>query len=437
MKIMNTNNDVDLKMVKNLLDYVIFECAHLKILPSGQFYPEKHPHFFNKPPLALILRIVTNEICIVLIEKKKEISIPLEQLCRFAINEKRDIELEMKENFRKFFYEYPLGGIDSRIQIAIDPLRGFFDEIKTIVFSPYDYIEDERYRKLINEMRRLRFNKPKEISKKRIPQLDQLQEKSIKLRHNEPLDNDQITRRYSRCFNEHKQSFNQELQHTCKRRNQEQSNITDDRGNLFEKDYNLSKFVVTTQNVVKESNVTKGEFVIESVQSCNESIAEWINKTDTENIMDLPMTPSTIKPREEVITQLEKQEIMNLGYNKFESEDISVPKPIDQNEAFVDKRHGSEDEISNISFITEPQLYITFAFLIQSYAMVIPYETSLKDLINTIEQRYNIKVNPSNFYFKNAVNDRISIMDEGDWFVARFEAKEVMNNKIVLYFSQS
>ena len=85
--------------------------------------------------------------------------------------------------------------------------------------------------------------------------------------------------------------------------------------------------------------------------------------------------------------------------------------------------------------IFKSKLYITFAFLVRSYAIVIPYETSLKDLINTIEQRYNVKVNRNTFYFKNAVNDRISIMDEEDWLVARFEAKEAMNNKLVLYFS--
>jgi len=58
-------------------------------------------------------------------------------------------------------------------------------------------------------------------------------------------------------------------------------------------------------------------------------------------------------------------------------------------------------------------------------------------LINIIEQRYNIKVDLNNFYFKNAVDDKISIVDEEDWFVARFEAKEVMNNRIVLYFFQN
>jgi hypothetical protein len=99
---MNTNNNIDLKLAKSSLDYVIFECVQLKILPSRQFYPGENPRFFSKSPLALILRIITNEICIVLVEKKKEISIPLEQLCRFAINENRDIELEMKRKFRKF-----------------------------------------------------------------------------------------------------------------------------------------------------------------------------------------------------------------------------------------------------------------------------------------------------------------------------------------------
>jgi hypothetical protein len=58
--------------------------------------------------LALVLRIETNEICIVLVEKKREISIPLEQLCRFAINGKRDIELEMRRNFKKLVSKYDL-----------------------------------------------------------------------------------------------------------------------------------------------------------------------------------------------------------------------------------------------------------------------------------------------------------------------------------------
>jgi len=99
---MNTKNSVDLKAAKNLPDYVIFECAHLKILPFDRFFPEENPRFINKPPLALVLRIVTNEICIVLVDRRKEISFPLEYLCRFAINEKRDIELELKREFKKF-----------------------------------------------------------------------------------------------------------------------------------------------------------------------------------------------------------------------------------------------------------------------------------------------------------------------------------------------
>ena len=90
-----------------------------------------------------------------------------------------------------------------------------------------------------------------------------------------------------------------------------------------------------------------------------------------------------------------------------------------------------------MKLVLKAQLSITLAFLVRNYSIIIPYETSLKDLINTIEQRYNVKVNHSNFYFKNAVNDRINIVDEEDWFVARFEAKEVMNNKLVLYFSRS
>ena len=98
---MNINNSVDLKPNKHLIDYVIFECVRLKILPSGQFYPGENSRFTDKPPLALVLRIVTSEICIVLVGKKREISIPLEQLCRFSINEKRDIELEVRRNFKK------------------------------------------------------------------------------------------------------------------------------------------------------------------------------------------------------------------------------------------------------------------------------------------------------------------------------------------------
>ena len=99
---MNTNNIMDLKPAKHSPDYVIFECSYLKILPSGQFYPEEISRSTDKFPLALILRIETREICIVMIENRKEISISLEQLCGFAINEKRDIKLEMKKNSRQF-----------------------------------------------------------------------------------------------------------------------------------------------------------------------------------------------------------------------------------------------------------------------------------------------------------------------------------------------
>ncbi|GBC08142.1 hypothetical protein RclHR1_07920017 [Rhizophagus clarus] len=396
---MNLNNSVDLKVAKRLTDYVIFECAHLKILPSGKFYPGENSCFLNKPSLALILRITTNEICIVLIEKKKEISIPLEQLCRFVINEKRDIELEMRRKFRKSVSGSCL------MWRTIDPLGGLLDDVTTIVFSPFDYIEDKQYLKLNNEMKRLRFSK---------------------LNHHHQEKSDKNESSYMvRSF-----------------KNQERQNITGDGSKSFEKDY-LSNFVVTAQNV-KEPYVTEGK----PVHSRNKSIAEWISQTNNENIMS----------REEVTTQFEKQvnnlcntsvangepshslldmddrEIMNLARNKFEiKEPISVSKIINRNEALSDKRY--ENENLNTSFITEAQLSITFAFLIQNYVIVIPYETSLKDLINTIEQRYNVKVNHSNLYFKNAVNDRISIVDEEDWLIARFEAKEVMNNKIVLYFS--
>ncbi|CAI2188909.1 3200_t:CDS:2 [Funneliformis geosporum] len=413
---MITNNRVDLKAAKSLPEYVIFECAHLKILPLEQYFPEEQEHSrcLNKPPLALVLRIVTNEICIVLAEKKLEISFPLEHLCRFAINERRDIELGLKREFRKIFYEYPLGKLDSRIQIAMDPLGGFLDKITTIVFSPWCYVEDEMYLRLTCEMRKLRFNK--EGSKKQTTNmLTRFQEPSNQLQHNE---NEFVN--VSRRINQDK-SFSQE---------QEQPSVASEHVHSFRKDYPSR---LTAVNIPKEV-VSVGP-----VRSHNESIFERNNKTNSSNTTDLPTANSPkAKVSNKCLLDMNCRELMSFLNNKPEEDDsISISRQINYNEPFTNKQYESEINCSGTLCVAEPQLDITCAFLTRCYTMVIPYETSLKDLINIIEQQHNIKVNINNLYFKNGADDRINLVDEEDWIVARLEAKEVMNNKIVLYFSHS
>ncbi|CAG8620631.1 12161_t:CDS:2 [Funneliformis mosseae] len=314
---MNTNNWVDLKAAKNLPDYVIFECAHLKILPLEQYYPEEGLRFLNKSPLALVLRIITNEICIVLIEKKKEISLPLEHLFRFTINERRDIELEMKREFKKFYYEYPLGELGFRIQIAMDPLGGFLDKITTIVFSPWYYVEDEIYLRLTCEMRRLRFNKPKESSEKQtIKQLIRFQEPSNQLQHKESLENEFVS--VSRQLN-HDRSFNQD---------QEQPNVTNE---------------------------------VEPVRSHFASFIER-NKTNTENTMDLPTddSPKASGVSNKCLLDMNCRELMSFLNNKPEVEDsISISRPSNK-ELFTNNQYESEITYSGTMCAAEVEIFIFF-----------------------------------------------------------------------------
>ncbi|CAG8485260.1 883_t:CDS:2 [Cetraspora pellucida] len=73
---------------------------------------------------------------------------------------------------------------------------------------------------------------------------------------------------------------------------------------------------------------------------------------------------------------------------------------------------------------SDSELHITCIFITKKYALLISFDTYLKQLTALIEQRYNVKISMDRLYYRNHAREKISLIDEEDWDVAK---KEAMN----------
>ncbi|CAG8571305.1 2254_t:CDS:2 [Acaulospora morrowiae] len=81
------------------------------------------------------------------------------------------------------------------------------------------------------------------------------------------------------------------------------------------------------------------------------------------------------------------------------------------------------------------ELYITCSFLTKTFALQVSDSISFQEILNDIQMRYKIEVNPNRITYKNQVNDIITLIDEEDWQAAKWEAKRAKSFTICMYFS--
>jgi hypothetical protein len=73
-------------------------------------------------------------------------------------------------------------------------------------------------------------------------------------------------------------------------------------------------------------------------------------------------------------------------------------------------------------------------FLNKKHSLRVSKESSFKDILTTIQDRYQVNINPNIVTYKNQANDMISLIDEEDWNAAKWEIEMAKVRKIELYF---
>ncbi|CAG8598463.1 11494_t:CDS:2 [Acaulospora morrowiae] len=69
------------------------------------------------------------------------------------------------------------------------------------------------------------------------------------------------------------------------------------------------------------------------------------------------------------------------------------------------------------------EIYVTFVLFVERGAVVVPRDITLKSLLNVISSRFHLQLNTERMSYKNGVGDMITLKDEEDWKVAKWEAK--------------
>ncbi|CAG8649343.1 7273_t:CDS:2, partial [Dentiscutata heterogama] len=98
--------------------------------------------FSDIPKLSLILRFITNELCITSNVTLNEIVIPLNQLKKLKISQEREILVDFRKNFERFNYNYPQGLLNLRIHLPFDPAGGDLNDVTSLLFVPADWVDN-------------------------------------------------------------------------------------------------------------------------------------------------------------------------------------------------------------------------------------------------------------------------------------------------------
>ncbi|CAG8481285.1 10210_t:CDS:2 [Acaulospora colombiana] len=69
------------------------------------------------------------------------------------------------------------------------------------------------------------------------------------------------------------------------------------------------------------------------------------------------------------------------------------------------------------------EIYITCVLFVERGSMVVPSNITLKTLLELISRRFRLQLNDERVTYKNGAGDIITLKDEEDWRVAKWEAK--------------
>ncbi|CAG8666754.1 21263_t:CDS:2 [Dentiscutata erythropus] len=98
--------------------------------------------FSDIPKLSLILRFITNELCITSNVTLNEIVIPLNQLKKLKISQEREVLVDFRKNFERVNYNYPQGLLNLRIHLPFDPAGGDLNDVTSLLFVPADWVDN-------------------------------------------------------------------------------------------------------------------------------------------------------------------------------------------------------------------------------------------------------------------------------------------------------
>lgn len=72
--------------------------------------------------------------------------------------------------------------------------------------------------------------------------------------------------------------------------------------------------------------------------------------------------------------------------------------------------------------------------MIKKPTLRVPKEVPFIDILSTIQDRCQVYINPNMVTYKNQADDIISLIDEEDWYAAKWEIEMANIKKIELYF---
>ncbi|KAF0373308.1 serine-enriched protein [Gigaspora margarita] len=109
---------------------------------------------------------------------------------------------------------------------------------------------------------------------------------------------------------------------------------------------------------------------------------------------------------------------------------ISQPRAMEMEDlllSFTESEPGIlYSDVNNISTIHDNEVtkfYITCVFLTERRAILFSQEGSFNQFIEHVQQRFGLSFSFNNIYYKNKVDEMISLKDDEDWDVAKWEAE--------------
>ncbi|RIB14869.1 hypothetical protein C2G38_2247985 [Gigaspora rosea] len=345
-----------LESVKQSDNCVFIEIAQIVIQPLDIQLSTQKLQDKAKTNLGLVFR-KPSQICIVMVDENKEIAFELDQVAKFRFSDvtgQKEILLDMKKGFKKYFYEFPLKSLDDRLQIPSDPSRGKLDDATTIKFKICKDVDNNLIVKLINHVKRWKSTNVKQLPQNNVENLqhskDNIVNKEVKKKGSfiKPVQDDHCDKQTIR------------------------PNIG----------------ITALDNDVNDGYQTHNKSHV------NDDITDWINenkeKWTNDDISQASSSTNTVQP--------------------------------EKGNALKTSRNSHNDS----------ELHITCMFITKKYALFVPFNIILKNLTALIEDRYNVKISMDRLYYSNHVGEKISLIDEEDWDVAKKEAMNAQTFRISL-----
>ncbi|CAG8617668.1 10059_t:CDS:2 [Acaulospora morrowiae] len=466
----STKNKTILNSFDNPQDYIIIEVERIVLEPSKRQLSSTSsvvsPMNSESSNFAFVYRVQAKEVCIFMIQRKKEIAIFLDQLQKFYYaHEERKLVLTFKEKFKKSYYEFPYENLDCRIEIPNDPTEGQLDDVTNIIFSLGDFVEGElsRLANDVKEWNNVKFDESQVLNKfiKRknedILKISNVGSMNIKWQTNEMTLENNRTDRYNPSKNSMGNDRDRDINvNPVLTRNV--SNIAFLDTDNYQMPHVGNEFkVISSRDSSSTSLLDTGNQIPQAANEANANLSRGSDglslRRDVDGDVKAPKSSQLFSESlldSEVPHQSVYSSILDLHHRQTDTRFIQN----DHSDAIVSTVNGSNeitpsidnlqslegsDGMSEISGSTpngnEALLHVTCIFMTRKYAMLMPFDTTLRQLVDKIEQSRKTKVSLSRLFYRNQIDDKISIFDEDDWSIAKKEAFITGSYMITLLFA--